>query len=804
MSPPPELGSLTTDPLDRKHELAERLASDDEPTRLRAAQEVAAAETLEADASLWDAAADPSWRVRRATVQGLLTHGGQGMLAALLAAMRQRHRDVGLLNSVIQVLAQHGADTLAPLLELLTDEAAELRSYAARALGERGDRRAIPGLLAALDDCDANVRYHAIEALGKLQAVEAVDSLAAVAESRDFFVAFPALYALGSIGDRRVAPRLVPLLADAWLRLAAVQALGRLGGEAEVTPLAELLDQPDAPTVEIARALARMHGHYEQAYCEGTLIADLAQRAITEVGKAHLAAALKSAGGEQWGVLGAVLSWLSGPVVEQALVRLLSQPTTRQDALDALVRRGSRSTGRLLDQLASPDVETCQAVAVALGRIGDPRATPELVRILTTREELTTVAAGALAAIGDRRAFEPLLGLLGHPSATTRQAVIGALNSIGHPDMPQRIARLLTDPEPRLRESACRIAGYFGYPACVEALLGCIRDPEISVCCAAVEQLPYLEDERAGRLLCETLGHSVAKVRAAAARGLADLEDAASLTALLTALDDPDPWVRYFAARSLGRRTSPEALEPLARLIVGDPAPHVRAAAIQALGNLGGRRAVSILAPMAEAVEEDWGREALAALGQIAHPDAIPPLLAALQSPQPARRISALQALARQGRPETVETLRKLAEQDNDPRVVRTAIQTLGQLRTPAAVATLLELATTPACREPCIEALAQMDEQRVNWVARGLTHAHVDVRRAAVAALTQMKRPRASELLSAALDDPDRMVRLDAVTALGHLSHYRVECRLTALAEDDHDAEVRRAARSVLERQGP
>ena len=50
------------------------------------------------------------------------------------------------------------------------------------------------------------------------------------------------------------------------------------------------------------------------------------------------------------------------------------------------------------------------------------------------------------------------------------------------------------------------------------------------------------------------------------------------------------------------------------------------------------------------------------------------------------------------------------------------------------------------------------------------MKHAQPSVRRAVVDALGRMKHPRASELLSGALDDEDATVRLAAVNALAYL----------------------------------
>ena len=109
--------------------------------------------------------------------------------------------------------------------------------------------------------------------------------------------------------------------------------------------------------------------------------------------------------------------------------------------------------------------------------------------------ELLVAVATALARLGDRRAFEPLLRLIGDPDLGVRQAAIGALNSIGHPEMDARMRTLLEAGDARVRESAVRVAGYFGYASCAKALIDRCRDTDEAVRATALEHVAYLDDD---------------------------------------------------------------------------------------------------------------------------------------------------------------------------------------------------------------------------------------------------------------------------------------------------------------------
>src|SRR4051812_17891218 len=154
---------------DRERDLADDLASPDEHTRLRAAQALA----HESDAPahmLVDSLGDTSWRVRQAAVSGLAQRTGSEIVAQLVRALHDDHRNPSILNSALQALTFQQEEAIAPLIELLQADDTDLHGYVVLALGEQHHPQAPLALMRALDDPDINVRYHVIEALGKLKA----------------------------------------------------------------------------------------------------------------------------------------------------------------------------------------------------------------------------------------------------------------------------------------------------------------------------------------------------------------------------------------------------------------------------------------------------------------------------------------------------------------------------------------------------------------------------------------------------------------------------------------------------------
>jgi len=600
--------------LERERELAARLAHGDETVRL------SAAETLSDDESydttpLLHALSDHSWRVRRTAIKGVSQRAAPESLAALINSLVADHQNPSLLNSALQVLAASDVDTHSSLRELLKDHDANLRMQAALALGEQHDERAIDGLITALDDDDANVRYHAIEALGKLKARAAIAALVEIVESRDFFLAFAALDALTKIGDAGSASRIVALLEDELLREPAINLLGQLGDDSIVVPLTALLNTPAAPADSIAAALANLHDRYEEQYGEGAFIADLASHEISATGVQNLLDALEAPGRDNLRSIALILGWLKRPGLDRALTRFMGREDLRDEIIEALVRHGSATVDLLIGQLNAEDLEVRRSAVVALGRIGNAKATPALVNTLN-EESLAIEAANALGYIGDARAVDGLLNLIGNKDASIRQAAVAALNSLALPSVSKRIVPLLHDPDPNVRESAVRTAGYFGDPESAAALVDLSRDPDERVRCAAIEHLPFVEDDRAFDVLVSALKQETPSVRAAAARALGNLEAHEAIAPLIEALSDDDVWVRYFGARALGRRRSADSVAALQNVIEKEQFNHVRIAALDSLGQIGDAGIAAVAAGLVRDEDPDLARAAQVALGK--------------------------------------------------------------------------------------------------------------------------------------------------------------------------------------------
>jgi HEAT repeat protein len=156
------------------------------------------------------------------------------------------------------------------LTEYLREPAdAALRNAGSEILKLRGGR-SLPLVIRLLQDPDPDVALQAVLILDRLRDPRALEPLHAVLGHSDPNVQQEAIVAIGHLGDARSIPHLLPFLtSDLWVQMAAVQALGDLRSPEAVPHLADRLTDPLVGSLA-AEALARVGGEpafHALAFC---------------------------------------------------------------------------------------------------------------------------------------------------------------------------------------------------------------------------------------------------------------------------------------------------------------------------------------------------------------------------------------------------------------------------------------------------------------------------------------------------------------------------------------------------------
>lgn len=206
----------------------------------------------------------------------------------------------------------------------------QVRMAAAKQLGGSRNRRALEPLVAALADANRDVRWAAVEALGELGDRRAVPALIEYVKKPEAYRWGKRLVAgaLAAIGDPSAVQPLLGLLddEDPFVRRIAAMALVRIGDPAGVPRVAELAKETGDPTLaSVRRELAR----FEESR----------RRQVTRIRPPEVAASLPPLRPREWG------GFKIG-VTRQAEVRQgLGSPL--QDAPEFALYRGERLAGPL-------------------------------------------------------------------------------------------------------------------------------------------------------------------------------------------------------------------------------------------------------------------------------------------------------------------------------------------------------------------------------------------------------------------------------------------------------------------------
>jgi HEAT repeat protein len=731
---------------------------------------------------------EPTWSVRRAVVAAL-AEAEPAAAPLLVAALRTARDSEARIAGLVDALGASHSDVDSLVLELTTDENAAILCDAAQILGRRESARALPKLKELTAHPDDNVALAAVEALGRIGGREAVDSLLALAETRNFFRTFPTIDVLGRSRDSRALPTLLKLAADPLYATEAVRALGRLGDSSAAPALVELFARSTGSAVcAIAVALVSMHEASEQRFGTGIAIERvlLAYPRLADL-RRQLALASKRADASEQQALGQMLSWVGEESTVPTLLLLLrGAPAVAQVASASLKKLGSVAEPQLIEALRAGSSEERRLLVPILG--GRRSARDALVACLEDEDPtVRALSCDALAKTSDPAAAPAIFRLLGDTDARVGQAAMAAIQSLGSDETRRLALEAARSPDPRVRRAGLRIVGYFGYAEGLEAFSEATRDDDERIREAAVAGLPFLDDPRALTLLLQAAQHESARTRTSAVRALGHTSNQEGVLAQLrVALKDSDAWVRYYASQALGRLRDDSATEYIAPLLA-DASGQVRVSAVEALAHLPGARAFDLLIGALGSGDPDLQRAALVALGISKRQEALPHLLQAASSADSATRLVALSALS------------ELGARDADEGVRVAATGFLAARSDSAATEALLGLLVETPNDESLVRALARSVPGRPEALRAALDAADDSLAVPLVAILARTQSDEATAAIRAALGSPNDAARRAAASALVAMQDAPSAPILERAALTDPDAEMRRICAAAL-----
>ena len=257
----------------------------------------------------------------------------------------------------------------------------------------------------------------------------------------------------------------------------------------------------------------------------------------------------------------------------------------------AIAAEAIAALDRLLPAVQDPGV--LGAIDKAALALSDRALVERLVhRLGETRvpaEELESVvtAVGALASVSMGLVLDAFVAAPVEQRAPYRAVIRAAADRALEP-----LQGKLADPEPAIVAAAAEFLGVTGSPQAVSLLLPLLRHGSEYVREAVLLGLAEAGGREISRPAMPALKDESVAVRAAAARAVAAGGDASSSTVLIRRMEqEPDEGVQAELLRAIGRLGSKEALEVLAKYaepggMMSRRSPTVRAAAVDGLRHL--------------------------------------------------------------------------------------------------------------------------------------------------------------------------------------------------------------------------
>ena len=453
----------------------------------------------------------------------------------------------------------------------------------------------------------------------------------------------------------------------------------------------------------------------------------------------------------------AVLAGTVGVEIMDAFVAMLGANENaglRNSAVEALERLGTRAVPILCRHAGDNDHDVRKFVIDILGSIGDTEAVPLLIKALDDPDpNVSAAAAENLGKIGDSRAASHLLSALDKSDIWLRYTILEALGRIGVP-VPMEVIRPLAG-ENLLKKAVYDCLRSIGdleaVPLLIEGLKEKVRNSRDAAVLALMKVRDRLPAERAARAVDDRLR---------------ELAGTPYLDGLITSLETPDRDLRIALVRVLGMIGDERSS---GRLLLGCRDDKLRRYCLLAFENMGeaGMRSLQAAFPGADDEERCFIIHVCGELGYDGSAVLFREGMAAEFSML--RKVSAI-AAGKTGSVALLDDLVRLLD-DAEADVREEAIEAISRLAQRAEVSVLriaMELAGADAAEKRRFAAILYSSLNDAEKLSLLVKDEDPVVRKTAVHSLAELKSPAAVSHLIMALADEDADVRIAAAGALG------------------------------------
>lgn len=753
---------------------------------------------------LVESLADPDWRVRRSAATALA--GEMDVDASTLLGDLLYSDDAGERNAAIKALIKRSSESMKVLVKELGSEVADVRNFAALALGQIGDPSALEHLIPMLSaEEDENVQHMVIEAVGRIGHESAAEPLLEILE-QGTFASVAAAEALGSIASERAVIPMTRMLSDDPIGAGCAEALARIGDVRAIEPLVRSVE---GATIMYGTCVVRAMADIiepEEDYLEPVCTA-LREQLREEASPEFHAAVVACLGCEGPDRLAGmkVAVWLGDPDLTPNVCQAAQTPdlighAARFLAQDLAAMRGhleaaARSTyptvrsvlaralacgdydrdiEMLLRLIDDENLSVRIEAITALATLGGSRHADVLVRLLGDEfDDVRCTAADALASVGGIAAAEELAACVECGNEAVRDAVARALSRMRWQEGSDRLwdiaLTLARDPSPAVRRQVAPALGSMPGHEALSVLLTLALDDDHLLRVTAVRTLAARPESTARKALRQALEEGSTSISSAALRGLASHgADEEDLSRMRSLLHSSDTGIVVAALSALAKCGSSEEIPAVVQL-VKHPTADVREAALRTLLSIGPSVACDVAALVLGGSESSWSV-----------------------------RLAATEALQKCDAPEA-KTVLERALTDEEPIVRRQAVAAVPGAYGPGAIDRLVPMLDDETLASEAAESLRSMGEPAVDGIIAHASTLTERARRLLSVVLGRIGSSDALEYLLGEVASADIERRWTAALGLSVMTSPAHADRIERLIASETDPSVRAALTAAL-----
>ncbi len=661
---------------------------------------------------------DRDWRVRKTIVEGLVEHPTGEVIDNLIESLRDGS-NAGRRNSATESLVRIGEDTIDPIIATLERETdPDVRLSLINLLGDLRNQRGFETLQRVLvEEQDVNLASAAATSLGRYRRSESVEPLMKALQRNEPWLRFHVIEALGEIGDRAALPAILPLYSESSLRKPIIEAIGRIGDVGTVNFLLKILAEEEKLNLMALKALvniAEADKPRVMKIAERALIKKKVSSAFPKEKLGPLVEHLRKTPRREVRLfILKILGWSGDDRAVPVLLEFLAHADVADVAAQSLADFGRPATKPVLETLRNADEDEQVALLLRVVHvIAGKEAVTTVIGFLDHQSpEIRKYAIETLGEITDPSTINYLLARLDDPDVTCQQAAVNSISSLvmAYPEVKEetlaKIRKLLASGSVPTKINSLSVYVNIQGEGYHDELLLASKNEDPQVRQKAIHLMGKFSEERFADQLVLSLADESSPVRLEAIQAIVRLKPAEGLEPLLHALDDEDIWIRTAAAQALGEYRDPSAIEHLKAQLDQD-IPPIRIAAIDALGKFGDQ---SVKEPLLQSLSSDdpeIQRAALLALARVPGDDVTNLMYEALKSDDWRRRAAAALALGSRRDRSAVELLHERLSEDPDSYVQQATIEALGRLADPRSFPHLLAALDNPAIVDEVSELL--------------------------------------------------------------------------------------------------